>query len=91
MIWKKNGFEHEYNIQSKKSGGRVSLIISNKVNSNIQRKDIKLNSKFNCIEIEISTDQLDYKSNIVIILMYRPPSRRIPPKKKITGGHPEIL
>ena len=67
------GYSHEYNIRPKRTGGGVSLFIADSLIFT-RRNDIKFNSIFNSIIIDIDKTELNSKRNVSIIIIYRPPN-----------------
>ena len=67
------GYSHEYNIRPKITGGGVSLFIADSLIFT-RRNDIKFNSIFNSIIIDIDKTELNSKRNVSIIIIYGPPN-----------------
>ena len=67
------GYSHEYNIRPKRTGGGVSLFIADSLIFTC-RNNIKFNSIFNSIIIDIDKTELNSKRNVSIIIIYRPPN-----------------
>ena len=75
-LYNLNGYEHEYDVRNKRIGGGTSLFI-NKNLGYIKRDDIKLKSDYNCVAIELIGKQINFKNNVIIISIYRPPNTTI--------------
>ena len=67
------GYSHEYNIRPKRTGRGVSRFIADSLIFT-RRNDIKFNSIFNSIIIDIDKTELNSKRNVSIIIIYRPPN-----------------
>ena len=67
------GYSHEYNIRPLRTGGGVSLFIADSLTFT-RRNDIRFNSIFNSIIIDIDKTELNSKRNVSIIIIYRPPN-----------------
>ena len=67
------GYSHEYNIRPMRTGGGFSLFIADSLTFT-RRYDIKFNSIFNSIIIDIDKTELNSKRNVSIIIIYRPPN-----------------
>ena len=82
------GYNHECNYRQNRSGGGVSLLISNSIQYNL-RSDLKLfNEYIETIFIEIDKSQCKSTKNIIIGTVYRPPNKDI---NVFLSGIKEIL
>ena len=66
-------YSHELYIIHKKTGGGVSLFLTSNVIYS-RRNDIIFNSEINSITVDIEKREINGQSNILLILVYRPPN-----------------
>ena len=71
-----DGYIHEYNLRHKRQGGGVSLFIKNTISYTV-RSDITLSESYNCLAIEVFKEYFNTNKNVIIIVIYRPPSTQI--------------
>ena len=70
-----NIYNHGCNIRNTRTGGGVSLFISQTLIYR-RRPDITLSTKFNYVAIEIQNENINVDCNVVISI-YRPPNTSI--------------
>ena len=69
-----NGYNHSYQTRSSNNHGGVSIFIKNDVDF-LDRKDLnQVNDAIECVFVEIPSNQLTNTKNIIIGVIYRPPS-----------------
>ena len=73
-----NGYNHEYDIRLGRHGVGISIFISDKLHCK-RRTDLQFEiaSDINSLAIEIEKNTVGNNKAIVVILIYRPPSRLV--------------